>query len=124
MLPQPGGPAGRRTISLICAVLAVLAIVGALAFAASPVGNGCGGGLSAYHKPFPSPLLTDAEKAEIKQSKRNPYEAALEKTKPVNECRRQGTKRLITAGLASLIVLLPVLVVVVYIYLYWPRHND
>ncbi len=124
MLPQPGGAAGRRTISLVCAALAFVAIAGALAYSAGSAGAGCGSALTAFRKPLPSPLLSDAEKAEITRTKANPYLAAAAKAKPTEDCRRMGSSRLITAGLGSLIILIPVLAASVYIYLYWPRHQD
>ncbi|MEJ7765772.1 MAG: hypothetical protein WKF86_09775 [Acidimicrobiales bacterium] len=125
MIPQPGGAAGRRTITLVAAALAVVAIIGGLAFAATgSVGNGCGSGLKAARTSLPSPLLTDADKAEIDRTKQNPYEFASAKARPFEECRDAGSKRLITAGALSGLLLLPVLGILAYVYLYWPRHHS
>ena len=124
MLPQPGGAAGRRTITVVCAALAVVAIIGGVAFAATgSVGDNCGSGLKAARTSLPSPLLTEADKAEIDRTKQNPYEFASAKALPFEECRQAGTKRLFTAAGGTGLVLLPVLGVLAYVYLYWPRHN-
>jgi len=124
MLPQPGGAAGRRTITLVCAALAVVATIGGLAFAATgSVGDNCGSGLKAWRTSLPSPLLSDAEKAEIVRTRQNPYEAATAKARPFEECRSAGAKRLVQSGVGSGLILLPVLGVLAYIYLYWPRHS-
>jgi len=124
MLPQPGGAAGRRTITLVCAALALVAIIGGLAFAATgSVGNNCGSGFTAYRTANPEPLLTDADKAEIVRTKQNPYEVASAKARPFEECRQAGSKRLFTAAGGTALILLPVLGGLAYVYLYWPRHN-
>jgi len=124
MLPQPGGAAGRRTITLVCAALAVVAIIGGLAFAATgSVGDNCGSGLKAARTSLPSPLLSEAEKAEIVRTKQNPYEVASAKARPFEECRQAVSKRLFTAAGGTALILLPVLGGLAYVYLYWPRHN-
>ena len=124
MLPQPGGAAGRRTITLVCAALAVVAIIGGLAFAATgSVGDNCGSGFTARGTANPKPLLTDAEKAEIVRTKQNPYEVASAKARPFEECRQAVSKRLFTAAGGTALILLPVLGGLAYVYLYWPRHN-
>jgi len=125
MFPQPGGAAGRRTITLVCAALALVAIIGGLAFASTgSVGDNCGSGFKAARTANPEPLLTDAEKAEIVRTKVNPYEVALAKARPFEECRSAGSKRLITAAGGTGLVLLPVLGILAYAYLYWPSHHD
>jgi len=123
MLPQ-GSPAARRTATIACAAVALLAILGAIAFVSMPVGNDCGSGWSAARKPLPEPLLTDAEKEQVTREKRNPYEAATEKARPTEQCRRAGEKRLITAGLGSLLLLVPAAGVFIFAFLYWPSREE
>lgn len=124
MLLQQGVDASlRRPIAIACAVVAFLAIAGALAYASLSVGDGCGNGLSAVHKPLPDPLLTDAEQAAIKNEKRNPYEAALAKSRPIEDCRRAGTRQLVTAGLGSSVLLIPVIGVMGFVFLPRRRSN-
>ncbi len=108
---------------IACAAVALLAILGGVVYASLPTGNDCGSGWSAARKPLPSPLLTDAEKEQVTREKRNPYEAATEKARPVEECRRAGEKRLITAGLGSLLLLLPAAGVFIFTFLYWPARD-
>lgn len=122
-MPQsPGVVPGRRTIATVCAVIAALALVGALIFSFGSVGNGCGSGWEAARKPLPDPLLTPEEQARIQREKLNPYEFSVAKAKPINDCRREGNKRLVTAGVGALLVLLPVGGLLGY--LYWPRRED
>ena len=123
MLPQ-GSPAARRTVSIVCGAVALVAVLGAVAYASGSVGNGCGSGWSAARKPLPSPLLTEAEKEQITRERRNPYEAATEKARPIEECRRDGEKRLISAGIGALILLLPAAGVFIFTFLYWPSRED
>ena len=117
MLPQ-GSPAARRTVSIVCAVVALVAVLGAVAYASLPTGDDCGSGLAAARKPLPDPLLSDAEKEQITRERRNPYEAAIQKARPIEQCRRAGEKRLITAGIGSLILLLPAAGVFIFTFLY------
>jgi hypothetical protein len=113
---------GRRTIALACAALVAVALVGVLLFSLGDVGNGCGSGWSAARKPLPEPLLTAEEQERIKREKLNPYEFSVAKAKPINDCRRAGGKRLVTAGGIFLLVLLPVGGILGF--LYWPRRDD
>ena len=122
MLPQ-GSPAARRTAMIACAAVALLAVLGGAAYASLPVGNDCGGGWSAARKQIPDPLLTDQEKAAIEREKRNPYEAFDEKARPFRECRRAGEKRLIAAGIGSLLLLVPAAGVFIFTFLYWPSRD-
>lgn len=123
MSPQ-GSPAARRTVSIVCAAVALVALLGGIAYASGSVGSGCGSGWTAARKPLPSPLLSEAEKEQITREKRNPYDAASEKARPIEECRRAGEKRLISAGVGSLILLLPAAGVFIFTFLYWPRRED
>ncbi len=118
----PGLIAARRLITIICAVLAVLAVGGAIAYSLGDVGNGCGSGWEAARKPLPEPLLTPAEIDAIQQAKRNPYEAGIEKARPIRACRSAGSSRLIKAGVGALLILLPVGALLAV--LYWPRRHD
>ncbi|MEO5679018.1 MAG: hypothetical protein ABIS47_05040 [Acidimicrobiales bacterium] len=114
----------RRTVFIICAVVALVAVLGAFAYASGSVGNGCGSAFSASRKPIPSPLLSPQDVEKIKNEKLNPYEFGLAKSAPVRECRRAGEHRLITAGLGSLGLLLPALGVFIFSFLYWPGDRD
>ncbi len=118
----PGLIAARRLITIVCAVLVVLALGGAIAFSLGDVGNGCGSGWEAARKPLPSPLLTPAEIDAIQQAKRNPYEAGIEKARPIRECRSAGSSRLIRSGLGAALVLVPVGALLAL--LHWPRRHD
>ncbi len=122
MLPQ-GSPAARRTATIACAAVALLAVVGAIAYAALPVANDCGSGFSAARTPIPSPLLSAEDIKAIERDKRNPYEAATEKARPFQECRRAGEKRLIAAGIGGLLLLVPAGAVFIFTFLYWPRDD-
>lgn len=118
----PGLASARRPIAIVGLALVGLAIVGALAYSFQDVGNGCGSGWAAARKPLPSPLLTPAEVEAIRRDKRNPYEAGVEKARPIRECRTAGAKRLTSAGIGAGLVLLPVGAVLGY--LYWPRREE
>ena len=120
MLPQ-GSPAARRTAMIACAAVALVAIVGAIAFAATPVGNDCGSGISAARKAIPSPLLTPEDEARISREKLNPYEYADAKAEPFKACRRAGEKRLITAGIGGSLLVVPAAAVFIFTFLYWSR---
>lgn len=119
---SPGLAASRRLIAIVCAVVAVAAVVGAVAYAASPTGNDCGNGWQAATKPLPSPLLTPDEVERILRENLNRYEAGVAKARPIEECRRAGARRLITAGVGAGLVLLPVAGILAF--LYWPRRED
>ena len=118
----PGLLAARRLIAIVCAVVAVLAIGGAVAYSLGEVGNSCGSGWAAARKPLPSPLLTPEEVAQIKREGRNEYEAGIAKAQPVRDCRSAGSSRLIRSGLGALLVLIPVGALLAA--LYWPRRNE
>jgi len=119
----PGLAQARRLIAIVCAAFILVAVVGALVFASLETGNGCGSGWSARTKPFPSPVFTPAELAILEKNRKiNRYQARLDKTRPIEECRRAGNKRLITAGLGGGLVLLCAGGVLGY--LYWPRRED
>lgn len=118
----PGLASSRRPIGIACAAVAAVAIVGALVYSLSDVGNGCGSGWAAARKPLPSPLLTPAEIEAIQREKRNPYEAGVEKARPIRECRSAGAKRLTSAGVGAGLILLPV--GALFGYLYWPRREE
>jgi len=118
----PGLAAARTPITAVCAALAALAIVGALAYSFQETGNGCGSGWAASRKPLPDPLLTPEEQATIQREKRNPYEASVAKAKPINDCRRAGNRRLIKAGVGGGLVLLPAAAILAF--LYWPRREE
>jgi hypothetical protein len=118
----PGLVAARRLIAAICAVLAVLAVGGAIAYSLGDVGNGCGSGWEAARKPLPSPLLSPAEIDAIQKAKRNPYEAGIEKARPIRACRSAGSSRLIRSGLGAALVLLPVGAILAL--LYWPKRSE
>lgn len=109
-------------IALGCAALVAVTLVGVLIFSLGSVGNGCGNGWAASRKPLPEPLLTVEEQERIKAEKLNPYEFSVAKAKPINDCRRAGSKRLLTAGGVFLFVLLPVMTLLAY--LYWPRRDE
>jgi len=115
-------PAARRLIAIVCAALVVLAVVGALVYSFQPTGNGCGSGWAAARKPIPSPLLTEEEKQLIARDRLQPYEFGLAKQLPIEECRRAGSRRLISAGLGALVVLIPAGAILAF--LYWPRRED
>jgi len=114
----------RRTTILVCAAVIVVALIGAVGYASGSVGTDCGSAWAARRKPFPSPLVTPAEAAADAKAKRNPYEAATEKARPIQECRRAGERRLVTAGAGSLVLVLPALGVFIFAFLYWPGHED
>jgi len=122
MTLPPGLSAARRLIAIVGAVLVVVAIAGALAYASQDTGNGCGSGWSAASTRAPSPLFSPAELQAIKDSKRNPYQAAAERSAPYEACRRKGSSRLIRAGLGATLVLLPVAGALTF--LYWPRREE
>lgn len=122
MALQPGLAAARRTIALVCAGLALVAVIGAVVYASGPAGGGCGGGFAAARKPLPDPLLTPAEVEAIRVEKRNPFTARSEKARPVQECRRAGERRIINGGIGASLILLPVLGVLGF--LYWPRRDE
>jgi len=122
MALPPGLAAARRPIAIVCAVLALVAVGGALAYASQDAGNGCGSGWKAYGTRAPSPLFTPAELQALKDSKRNPYEAASERSAPYNACRDAGSRRLIRAGLGASLILLPVAGILGY--LFWPRREE
>ena len=122
MVLPPGVAAARRLIAIVGAVLVIVAVGGALAYASQDTPNGCGSGWSAARTPIPSPLLTPAEIDAIQKAKRNPYEAASEKAKPFEACRRAGSSRLIRAGLGGALVVLPVAGILTF--LYWPRREE
>ena len=113
---------GRRTIALACAALVAIALVGSIIFSLGDVGNGCGSGWAASRTALPEPLLTPQEQERIRKEKLNPYEFSVAKAKPVNDCRRAGGKRLVTAGAIFLLVLLPVGGGLGF--LYWPRREE
>jgi hypothetical protein len=118
----PGVAAARRPITVICAAVAAVALLGALAYSFQATGNGCGSGWAAARKPLPSPLLTPEEVEAIKRDKRNPYEAGIEKARPTVECRSAGNRRLITAGVGGGLLLLPAGAAMAV--LYWPRRQE
>jgi len=119
----PGLAQSRRPIAIVCAAFILVAVVGALVFASLDTGNGCGSGWSAVRKPFPSPVFTPQELAVLEKDRKiNRYQARLNKTRPVEQCRRAGAKRLITAGLGAGLVLLGAGGVVGY--LYYPRREE
>lgn len=118
----PGLAAVRRPIAIVCAALGLIALVGAVAYTFQSTGNDCGSGWAAATKPVPSPLLTPEEEAAIIREKRNPYEAGIEKARPIRECRSAGARRLITAGIGGGLVLLPVGALLAY--LYWPQRQS
>jgi hypothetical protein len=118
----PGLAAARRPITIVCAALAAVAVLAALAFSFQGVGNGCGSGWAAARKPLPDPLLTPQEVETIVREKQNPYEVSVAKAKPIRECRSAGAKRLITAGLGAGVILLPVGALLGYIY--YPRREE
>ena len=122
MLPQ-GSPAARRTAMIACGALALLAVIGGVAYASLPVGNDCGSGWAAARKPLPSPLLTPQDIERIRREKLNEYEVGAEKARPTEECRRAGEKRLITAGIGSLLILIPAAAVFIFTFLYWPSRD-
>lgn len=122
MALPPGVAEARRLITIVGAALAAMAVVGALVYSFQATGNGCGSGWAAARKPLPSPLLGPADLEMIKRDRRNPYEVGIEKARPTRECRSAGAKRLITAGVGSGLVLLPVGGVLAF--LYWPRRED
>jgi len=122
MALPPGLAAARKVIAIVGAVLALLAIGGALAYASGDTPNGCGSGFKAYSTRAPSPLFSPAELQALKNSKRNPYEAASERSAPYEACRRAGSHRLIRAGLGALLILLPVGAILGF--LYWPRREE
>ena len=122
-MPLPPGLAeARRTIAIICAAVGLLALIGGVAYSFQETGDGCGSGWSAARKPLPSPLLTPQEIEAIQRERRNPYEAGIEKARPIRECRSAGARRLITAALGAGAILLPVGAVLGY--LYWPRREE
>ena len=124
-MPLPSGsPSARRTVTIACAGVALVAVIGAVVYASGSVGNSCGSAWAARTKPLPSPLLTQAEEEAVSRERRNPYEARVEKTRPIQECRRAGNRRLVTAGAGSLVLLLPALGVFIYAFLYWPGQED
>lgn len=124
MFQQSGGAASRQTVSLVCGVLALVAIMGGAAVALTgSVGDNCGSGLSAARTKNPRPLLTPAQEEEIKRTKQNPYEAALAIARPFQDCRDAGRSRLVIAGLISGLLLLVAGGVFTYVYLYGPRNN-
>ncbi len=108
---------------IACAALALLAILGGIAYASLPVGNDCGSGWAAARKPLPSPLLTPQDIERIKREKLNEYEVGDEKARPTRECRQVGNKRLITAGAGSLLVLVPAAAIFIFTFLYWPSRD-
>jgi hypothetical protein len=122
MALSPGVASSRRVIAIAGAALVLLAVVGAVVYASGDVGNGCGSGWAASRTTIPSPLLTDAEKEALKKSKSNPYEAASQKARPYEACRRAGNHRLIQAGLGAGLVLLAVGGLLGF--LYWPRREE
>ena len=120
---SPGLAAARRMITVVCAVLALVAVGGALAYSLSgDVGNGCGSGWTAARKPLPSPLLTEADKERIQRERLQPYEFGVAKQRPIEECRRAGASRLIKAGLGAGLVLIPIGGLLAF--LYWPRREE
>ena len=120
---SPGLAASRRMIAIVCAAVALVAVGGALAYSLSgDVGNGCGSGWAAARKPLPSPLLTEEDKARIQRERLQPYEFGVAKQKPIEECRRKGASRLISAGLGASLILLPVGGILGF--LYWPRREE
>lgn len=118
----PGLAAARRLITIVCAALAVVTVVAALAYASGDVGNGCGSAWAAARKPLPDPLLTPAEVEEIKRTKGNPYVVSTAKARPIQACRRAGSKRLITGGLGAAAVLIPLCALLAF--LHWPRREE
>lgn len=122
MALQPGLAEARRTIALVCAGLALVAVIGAIVYAAGPAGGGCGSGFAAARKPLPDPLLTPAEVEAIRVEKRNPFVARSEKARPIQACRRAGERRIIKGGIVASVILVPVLGMLGF--LYWPRRDE
>jgi len=122
MALPPGLAAARRLITIVCAALALVAVAGALAYASQDTGNGCGSGWKAYGTRAPSPLFTPAELQALKESKRNKYEAASERSAPYNACRDAGSRRLIGAGVGAALILIPVGGILAF--LFWPRREE
>jgi len=122
MALPPGLAAARRLIAIVGAVLALVAVGGALAYASQDTGKDCGSGWKAYGTRAPSPLFSPAELQALKESKRNRYEAAAERSAPYNACREAGSRRLIRAGEGAALILIPVGGVLAF--LFWPRREE
>ena len=135
---MPVSPAVRRTIALACAVVVLVALVGAFVYASGDVGSkgggsdptaqglavplvDCGSGFEAASTKIPSPLLTPQEN-ELARVNKNAAAVGVAKAKPYEECREAGASRLIKAGVGAGLVLLPIGALLGF--LYWPRREE
>ena len=135
---MPVSPAVRRTIALVCAVVALIALVGAFIYASGDIGSkgggadptakglavplvDCGGGFEAARTKIPSPLLTPAEN-ELALANKNAAAVGVAKARPYEDCRSAGANRLVKAGLGAGLILLPIGALLGF--LYWPRREE
>ncbi len=135
---MPVDPATRRIIALVCAAVALVAVVGAFVYGSGDTGSqgggvdpaaggvaiplvACGSGFAAARTKIPSPLLTPAETEKARIDK-NGYAVGVAKAKPYEDCRQAGASRLIKAGTGAGLVLLPIGALLGF--LYWPRREE